>query len=110
MFGHKWADKNSRGKYKSRFTCADITRHTEIQEAEMNVFVPTPTVESHAFLDVYALLNGYMTRSLDIVAVFLIEEDRGASEGNWVYVRAPVEWYELFLLSHAPWSAYHGHG
>ena len=97
VFGHKWVDKNSRGKYKSRFTCADgKARHTKEQEAEMNVFVPTPTAESHAFLEVYALLNGYMTRSLDIVAAFLIGEDRGASEGNWVYVRAPVEWYELF--------------
>ena len=97
VFGHKWVDKNSRGKYKSRFTCADVkARYTKEQEAEMNVFVPTPTAESHAFLEVYALLNGYMTRSLDIVAAFLIGEDRGASEGNWVYVRAPVEWYELF--------------
>ena len=97
VFGHKWVDKNSRGKYRSRFTCADVkARYTKEQEAEMNVFVPTPTAESHAFLEVYALLNGYMTRSLDIVAAFLIGEDRGASEGNWVYVRAPVEWYELF--------------
>ena len=46
----------------------------------MNVFVPTPTAESYAFLEVYALLNGHMTRLLDIVAVFLIEEDRGASK------------------------------
>lgn len=34
----------------------------------MNVFVPTPTPESHALLGVYALLYGYMTWSLDIVA------------------------------------------
>ena len=37
-----------------------------------------------------------MTRFLDIVAVFLIGEDHGASKGNWVYVRAPVKWYQLF--------------
>ena len=43
--------------------------------------------ESHAFLEAYALLNG---------TVFLIAEDREASQGNWVYVRALVEWYELF--------------
>ena len=81
MFGHKWVDKNSRGKYKSRFTCADVkARYTKEQEAEMNVFVPTPTAESDAFLEVYALLNGYMTRSLDIVAAFLIKRTVGPAK------------------------------
>ena len=87
VFGHKCVDKNSLCRRQGAL---------HQQEAEMNVFVPTPAAESHAFLEVYALLNGYMTRSLDIVAAFLIEEDRGASEGKWAYVRAPVEWYELF--------------
>ncbi|CAJ1383334.1 unnamed protein product, partial [Effrenium voratum] len=97
IFHHKWVDKSSRGVYKSRFTCADVkARYTKSQEEEMNVFVPTPTPESHALLEVYALAHGYHTRSLDIVAAFLIGADRGAAEGNPVYVRAPVEWQELF--------------
>ena len=58
----------------------------------MNVFVPTPA-ESHALLDVYVLANGLHTRSLDIVAVFLIGADRG---GRQEYVQAPTKWYELF--------------
>ena len=54
VFGHKWVNKNSRGRYKSRFICADVkARYTKEQEAEMNVFVPTPTAESHAVLEVY---------------------------------------------------------
>ena len=37
--------------------------------------------------------KGIWLGKLELVAIFLIEE---ASEGNWVYVRAPAEWYELF--------------
>ena len=62
----------------------------------IDVFVPTPTPESHSLLEVYALQNKWCTRSLDIVAAFLIGRDRGATEGKPVYVRAPVEWHDLF--------------
>ena len=98
IFSHKWVDKCSKGTYKSRFTCADIrARYSADQEAEMDVFVPTPTPEAHNLLEVYALKNGYYTRSLDIVAAFLIGQDRGAAEGKHVYMRPPVEWYDLFV-------------
>ena len=62
--------------YKSRFTCADLeAKYTAADEEEMNVFVPTPSLESHALLEIYALANGFHTRSLDIVAAFLIGAD-----------------------------------
>ena len=98
LFGHKWVDKCSRGTYKSRFTCADAkARYTQEQEGELDVFVPTPTPESHTVLEVYAPMNKFFTRSSDIVAAFLIGRDRGAAQGKPVYVRAPIEWWELFL-------------
>ena len=98
LFGHKWVDKCSRGTYKSRFTCADIkARYTQEQEAELDVFVPTPTPESHNVFEVYALMNKFYRRNLDIVAAFLIGRDRGAAQGKPVYVRAPIEWWDLFL-------------
>ena len=63
----------------------------------MHVFVPTPTPESHSLLEVAALHNeGWVTRSLDIVAAFLLGNDRGAAEGRPVYMHAPVEWRDLF--------------
>ena len=97
VFHHKWVDKCSKGTYKSRFTCADIkARYSAEQEADLDVFVPTPTPESHSLLEVYALQKNWCTRSLDIVAAFLIGRDRGATEGKLVYVRAPVEWHDLF--------------
>ncbi|CAE6971006.1 RE2 [Symbiodinium sp. CCMP2592] len=72
-------------------------RYSPEQEAGMDVFVPTPTPESHSLLEVAALHNeGWVTRSLDIVAAFLIGRDRGAAEGCPVYMHAPVEWRELF--------------
>ena len=42
-------------------------------------------------------MNKFYTRSLDIVAAFLIGRDRGAAQGKPVYVRAPIEWWDLFL-------------
>ena len=74
LFRAKWVDKCDRGRYKSRCTCADVkARYSPEQEAEMDVFVPTPTPESHSLLEVAALHNeGWVTRSLDIVAAFLI--------------------------------------
>ena len=39
----------------------------------------------------------YVDQLLDPELVHVArKEQREASEGNWVYVRAPVEWYELF--------------
>eukprot|EP00439_Symbiodinium_sp_Y106_P062805 s2204_g9.t1 len=98
LFRAKWVDKSDRGRYKSRCTCADVkARYSPEQEAEMDVFVPTPTPESHSLLELAALHNeGWVTRSLDIVAAFLIEKDRGAAEGRPVYMHAPVEWRDLF--------------
>ena len=56
MFHHKCVDKCSKGPYKSRFTCADVkARYSAEQEADLDVFVPTPTPESHSLLEVYAL-------------------------------------------------------
>ena len=98
IFSHKWVDKCSKGAYKSRFTCADVkARYTAAEEEGLDVFVPTPTPEAHNLLEVYALTKGYYARSLDIVAAFLIGADRGASEGKHVYMRAPVEWHDIFL-------------
>ena len=98
VFSHKWVDKCSKGAYKSRFTCADVkARYSAAEEEGLDVFVPTPTPEAHNVLEVYALMNDFFTRSLDIVAAFLIGKDRGAAEGKHVYMRPPVEWYEIFL-------------
>ncbi|CAE7509096.1 unnamed protein product [Symbiodinium sp. CCMP2592] len=98
LFRAKWVDKCDKGRYKSRCTCADAkARYSPEQEAGLDVFVPTPTPESHSLLEVAALHNeGWVTRSLDIVAAFLIGKDRGAAEGRPVYMHAPVEWRELF--------------
>ncbi|CAE7681372.1 unnamed protein product [Symbiodinium sp. CCMP2592] len=98
LFSAKWVDKCDKGRYKSRCTCADVkARYSPEQEAGLDVFVPTPTPESHSLLEVAALHNeGWVTRSLDIVAAFLIGKDRGAAEGRPVYMHAPVEWRELF--------------
>ncbi|CAE7197770.1 unnamed protein product [Symbiodinium sp. CCMP2592] len=87
LFRAKWADKCDKGRYKSRCTCADVkARYSPEQEAGLDVFVPTPTPESHSLLEVAALHNeGWVTRSLDIVAAFLIGKDRGAAEGRPVY-------------------------
>ena len=85
-----------KGTHKSRFTCADVKARYSAEEG-LDVFVPTPTPESHNLLEVYALQNCFYTRSLDIVAAFLIGKDRGATEGKPVYVRAPIEWHDLFL-------------
>ena len=88
--------KCSKGTHKSRFTCADVkARYSAEEEEGLDVFVPTPT--SHNLLEVYALQNGFYTRILDIVAAFLIGKDPGATEGKPVYVRAPIEWHDLFL-------------
>ncbi|CAE7832741.1 unnamed protein product [Symbiodinium sp. CCMP2592] len=98
LFRAKWVDKCDKGRYKSRCTCADVkARYSPEQEAGLDVFVPTPTPESHSRLEVAALHNeGWVTRSLDVVAAFLIGKDRGAAEGRPVYMYAPVEWRELF--------------
>ena len=46
LFRAKWVDKCDRGRYKSRCTCADVkARYSPEQEAEMDVFVPTPTTK-----------------------------------------------------------------
>ena len=47
-------------------------RYSAEQEADLDVFVPTPTPESHSLLKVYALQKKWCARSLDIVAAFLI--------------------------------------
>ncbi|CAE7837865.1 unnamed protein product [Symbiodinium sp. CCMP2592] len=98
LFRAKWVDKCDKGRYKSRCTCADVkARYSPEQEAGLDVFVPTPTPESHSLLEVAALHNeGWVTRSLDIAAAFLIGKDRGAAEGRPVYMHVPVEWRELF--------------
>ena len=97
VFHHKWVDKCSKGTYKSRFTCADIKSSVQCRAGSRPRRVcPTPTPESHSLLEVYALQKNWCTRSLDIVAAFLIGRDRGATEGKLVYVRAPVEWHDLF--------------
>lgn len=91
LFHFKWVDKKSKGSYKNRFTCADVrSRYSEAEEQGVDTFVPAPTSQGHALLEIYALINGYYTRSLDIVAAFLIGQDTGAAEGNHVYMRAPV--------------------
>ena len=79
VFSHKWADKCSKGAHKWRFTCADVkARYSAEEEEGLDVFVPTPTPESHNRLEVYALQNGFYTRSLGIVAALLIGTCRAA--------------------------------
>ena len=63
----------------------------------MNVFVPTPTPKAHSLLEVAALRKGYSMRTLDIVAAFLIGTGRGAQQGKPVYIRAPPEWWDIFV-------------
>ena len=107
VFHYTWVDKQRDGVHKSRFTCADIKRkYTSAEEAEMRVFVPTPTPESHALLEVSALKHGHAMRTFDIVAAFLIGQDRGAQQGEPVYMRAPPEWRPLFdaWVSEQQWN------
>ncbi|CAE7413014.1 RE1 [Symbiodinium sp. CCMP2592] len=97
VFHYKWVDKVKEGTVKSRFTCADVKRaYTEEQEQDLRVFVPTPTPEAHALLEITALQKGCATRSFDIVAAFLIGQDRGAQQEKWVYVRPPPEWRPIW--------------
>ena len=106
IFHYKWVDKAKEGNYKSRFTCADIKRkYSEAEEQDLRVFVPTPTPESHAVLEVSALLKGHAMRTFDIVAAFLIGQDRGAQTGEYVYMRPPPEWkpiFEEWVREHPP--------
>ena len=82
---------------KSRFTCADVKRaYTAEQEQDLRVFVPTPTPEAHALLEITALQKGCAMRTFDIVAAFLIGQDRGAQEEKWVYMRPPPEWRPIW--------------
>ena len=94
---YKWVDKVKDGVCKSRFTCADTRRsYTPEMEQDMRVFVPTPTPEAHALLEITALQRGCAMRTFDIVAAFLIGKDRGAQNENWVYMRPPAEWKPIF--------------
>ncbi|CAE7521947.1 RE1 [Symbiodinium sp. CCMP2592] len=77
VFHYKWVDKVKEGTVKSRFTCADI-------------------ISAHALLEITALQKGCATRSFDIVAAFLIGQDRGAQQEKWVYVRPPPEWRPIW--------------
>ena len=96
IFHFKWVDKCKEGVYKSRFTCADVKRnYSEAEEEQLRVFVPTPTPESHRFLEVSALFHSHAT-TFNIVAAFLIGRNRGAQEGNPCYMRAPEEWRPIF--------------
>ena len=72
----------------------------------MRVFVATPTPESHALLEVSALRSGHAMRTFDIVAAFLIGQDRSAQAGDPVFMRAPREWRPLFevWVSQQPWT------
>ena len=67
---------------------------TAEQEQDLRVFVPTPMPEAHALLEITALQKGCAMRTFDIVAVFLIGQDRGAQEQKWVYVRPPPDQHE----------------
>ena len=96
-FHYKWVDKVKEGVAKSRFTCADVKRaYTAEQEQDLRVFVPTPTPEAHALLEITALQQGCAMRTFDIVAAFLIGQDRGAQEEKWVYMRPPPEWRPIW--------------
>ena len=96
-FHYKWVDKVKEGVAKSRFTCADVKRaYTAEQEQDLRVFVPTPTPEAHALLEITALQQGCAMRTFDIVAAFLIGQDCGAQEEKWVYMRPPPEWRPIW--------------
>ena len=82
---------------KSRFTCADVKRaYTAEQEQDLRVFVPMPTPEAHALLEITAVQNGCAMRTFDVVAAFLIGQDREAQGEKWVYVRPPPEWRPIW--------------
>ena len=92
-FNHVWVDKKSKGETKSRFTCADVkAKYTKEQNRQLDVHVPTPLPESHALLEVLALLFDWPMMDADVVAAFLIGKDSAASVGEHVYMTPPKEW------------------
>ena len=97
VFHDKRVDKQRDGVYKSRFICADVKRKYNPEDEEnMKAFVPTPTPESHAFLEISALKHGHATRAFDVVAAFLIGRSHSAQQGGPVYMKAPPEWRPIF--------------
>ncbi|CAE8654540.1 unnamed protein product [Polarella glacialis] len=98
LFPNKWVDKNSKGRYKSRLTCADLKSRYSKQELleEISTHCPTPYPESHTLLELRMLLEGWSSRSADVISAFLIGKDAGDSDGNPVYMRPPKEWMPVF--------------
>ncbi|CAE8742493.1 unnamed protein product, partial [Polarella glacialis] len=98
LFPNKWVDKNSKGRYRSRLTCADLKSRYSKQELleEISTHCPTPYPESHALLELRMLLEGWSSRSADVISAFLIGKDAGDSDGNPVYMRPPKEWMPVF--------------
>ena len=97
VFHHTWVNEAKGGVYKSRFTCADVKHgYTAEEEPYLKVFVPTPIPEAHSLLEVRALQHGHAKRRSDIVAAFLIGQDRGAQTGEYVHMRAPPEWKSIY--------------
>ncbi|CAE8609616.1 unnamed protein product, partial [Polarella glacialis] len=98
LFPNKWVDKNSKGRYKSRLTCADLKSRYSKQELleEISAHCPTPYPESHTLLELRMLLEGWSSRSADVISAFLIGKDAGDSSGNPVYVRPPKKWMPVF--------------
>ena len=80
IFSHKWVDKCSKGVHKSRFTCADVKRPATARKRRK----------------VWTCLCRLQHLSRTTSWKHMLRKDRGATEGKPVYVRAPVEWHDLF--------------
>eukprot|EP00435_Cladocopium_sp_Y103_P046501 s2949_g13.t1 len=65
-----------------------IFSHKRVDKCSRGIYKPRSPVE------VYALMHDYFTRIL--AAAFLIGKHRAPAEGNPVYMRASVEWPEIF--------------
>ena len=105
VFGHRWVDKVSEGRVKSRLTCQDFKKKQTTEERHSsegaNNFCPTPHAVSRKVLEVYSLKVGMPRVKADLTSAFLIAKDQGDDKGQPVMMRPPAEWledYESWLL------------
>ncbi|CAE7253040.1 unnamed protein product [Symbiodinium sp. CCMP2592] len=94
LFNFTWVDEIKRGVYRSRFTCADITKKYSKEELaeKTNTFAPTPYV-----LELKCLLNGWHSHSGDVrCACLFLGTDSGDSNGQPVFMRMPPEYLPHF--------------
>ena len=100
IFGHRWVDKVSEGRVKSRLTCQDFKKKQTSEERHSsegaNNFCPTPHAVSRKVLEVYSLKTGLPRVKVDLTSAFLIAKDSGDDKGQPVMMRPPAEWLEEY--------------